>query len=122
LAPCARLFPLKKETNMQTLQTSSPEFKGFYITDNSYLASAELSVMKNNLYYFNRLLVNKKIRNKGYANQLLVEVCKWADQEKINILIDINPYGDLNYDQLLRFYQKFGFKLNKNKQLIRKFI
>ena len=61
-------------------------------------------------YYLNRIIVSKKIRHKGVATQLMQEMVDWADCQKINILLEINPYGDLDLDQLIAFYGKFGFK------------
>lgn len=108
--------------------------KSFYRKIDHYLALAELTIMENSLvddiyeikskdqtwYYFNRLNVPVKIRNQGIATELMNELIQWADSEKINILLDINPYGDLSYKQLKEFYKKFGFKVKK-KSLIRLF-
>ncbi len=105
--------------NVQEIITNN--YACFHIIESSRRAVAELSQIKDKLYYFNRLLVDEKIRNKGYAHKLLQAVIKWANQEKIIILLDINPYGDLNYNQLLKFYFKYGFtiKNKKHRTLIR---
>lgn len=95
----------------------------FVIKKDGYPATAELSKIDNKLakdylqtdvngtwYYFNRLVVYPKIRNKGLATRLMKLIIDWADAEKISILNEINPYGDLDMGQLIRFYAKFGFK------------
>ncbi len=62
-------------------------------------------------FWFTRLKVHPQDRGRGIATQLLGEVAKWADQNKINIFLGINPYGDLDLAQLIQLYSKFGFKL-----------
>lgn len=62
-----------------------------------------------NWWFFNRLFVPEKLRRRGLATKLMEQVVTWADQEKINILNTINPYGDLNLEQLIHFYSKYGF-------------
>lgn len=86
------------------------------------LASAELSrisselitdkylrLQNNIIYYFNRLIVPKKLRNKNIASVLMSRVCFWADEHHIVIFNDVNPYGDLDLEQLKTFYKKYGF-------------
>jgi hypothetical protein len=50
------------------------------------------------------------------------QVVEWADTEKIEILLEINPYGALDYIQLQNFYKRFGFhwKGNGDHQMIRR--
>lgn len=93
------------------------ETKTFSILNDrkTMIALAELSIYheinhEGTWYYFNRLNVPLKMRNEGIAKQLLQQVSEWADQERINILLDINPYGDLDLRQLIALYMKFGFK------------
>jgi GNAT superfamily N-acetyltransferase len=78
----------------------------------------EIKSKNQTWYYFNRLNVPEKIRNRGIATELMNELVDWADLEEINILLDINPYGDMSYNDLKKFYKKFGFKVKK-KSLIR---
>jgi GNAT superfamily N-acetyltransferase len=78
--------------------------------DEFHVASAEISKIPNeNCWYFNRLIVPQKFRNKGFATQLLKALEVVADNKKINIACDINPYGDLDFNQLHTLYAKFGF-------------
>ena len=94
--------------------------KSFTIFKGSFPGCAELSELDYVLispiptndrpwFYFNRLFVNQKIRRMGVATDLMTQVINWADTEKFNIFIEINPYGDLDFDQLVNFYKKFGF-------------
>jgi GNAT superfamily N-acetyltransferase len=99
--------------------------KTFSIIQDNRLASAELSKIDYDLiiqvdeleklplanyYYFNRLIVDPKLRGLGLSNQLMKQVIEWANQNSITILLDINPYGPLSYNDLEKFYMKFGFK------------
>jgi GNAT superfamily N-acetyltransferase len=97
--------------------------KCFVIKMDGYPGSAELSRIDNEFvksylqtdvvgtwYYFNRLVVYPKIRNKGMAALLMKQVVSWADREKVNIFNEVNPYGDLDMDQLIKFYSRFGFE------------
>ena len=61
-------------------------------------------------WYFNRLFVSNEFRNRGYAKLLLSELIKILNQKQIILWLDINPYGDLNYEQLEKLYMKYGFK------------
>lgn len=64
---------------------------------------------KRPTYYFNRLVVPTTFRNKGHATALMQEVVAWFDENECDIVLDINAYGDLDLDQLIKFYSKFGF-------------
>ena len=63
-----------------------------------------------NFWYFNRLFVREDYRNQGYAKCLLSKMIDILKKEKINLWLDINPYGDLNYEQLEELYMRYGFK------------
>lgn len=87
----------------------------------SFIGSAELSDMCfKNQFYFNRLFVKPEFRGNGFAHILMKEMLKIIDLRKIDIMLDINAYGDLNHKQLLKFYQKYNFKLNSDNSLTRK--
>ena len=61
-------------------------------------------------WYFNRLFVRADYRNQGYAKFLLSKMINIKKKKKINLWLDINPYGDLNYNQLEKLYIRYGFK------------
>jgi hypothetical protein len=62
-------------------------------------------------FFFNRLNVSKNSRGNGISHILLDKVCEIADEKKINIMNAINPYGELNLEQLIELYKKHGFIL-----------
>lgn len=95
------------------------ETKTFEIIQDHARSAAELSEMfgrPKKTYYFNRLIVDKKLRGQGLSIKLMNQVVEWADKEKIIILLEINPYGDLGYLQLAQFYMRFGFEWEDKKR------
>ena len=72
--------------------------------------------------YINRLIVPKKVRGQGIATELMKKFVSILDSKKINAILEINAYGDLDEDQLKRFYKKFGFEVENVEDLyIRRF-
>ena len=98
--------------------------KSFFIKENLHCGTIDMGLMDNTTlpnsrkikrrrqvwYYFNRLVVHGKIRKKGVGTRLMQEMIDWADYKKINIILEINPYGEMDLEQLIIFYGKFGFK------------
>lgn len=79
------------------------------ITTDNRLGCIDISTMEDGCWYVNRLYVQPSYRNQGFATSMMRELISVADSQAKDILIEINPYGDLNYDQLKSFYMKFGF-------------
>jgi GNAT superfamily N-acetyltransferase len=79
---------------------------------------AEASLMSNDMYYFNRLYVNQKYRRKNYGTKLLNTMLDYIDSIKGRLYLDINPYGDMNYEQLKLFYMRYGFKETDEHRLL----
>jgi len=73
------------------------------------------------VFYFNRLYVSPRIRHRGHATRILTELVKVADDCKINVYIDINPYGDLDLSQLIALYSKFDFVKVSEHSMVRPF-
>jgi len=93
--------------------TITPDDATFYVHEGNSLASASLnrmpSISPTDTFFFSRLIVAPKMRGKGYSKLLLSKVAEWADKHNIEIYLDINPYGDLDLDQLITLYKRFGF-------------
>jgi GNAT superfamily N-acetyltransferase len=114
-----------------------PESKTFSHMEQHHIALCELSYFKEDVveylpqhgrillegvwYYFNRLMVPPKMRNKGIAKKLLQEMCNWANTDKVSIWLDINPYGDLDLHQLINLYSKFDFQQIADATMIRRY-
>lgn len=86
------------------------EYKSFSIIKDYKRSAIELTEMKKNHYYFNRLIVHESLRGQKISNQLLKQMVDWADENYITIHLDINPYGPLDYNRLKTLYEKFGFE------------
>jgi GNAT superfamily N-acetyltransferase len=78
-------------------------------------AQIDISEFQTDTWYINRLIVPKKARGQGIATALMKELVAWADHNNIKLISEINPYGDLDKEQLIAFYQKFKFILTENK-------
>jgi hypothetical protein len=60
---------------------------------------------------FNRIFVPSGFRNQRFGSFILDKVVEWAKREKVFIVNDMNPYGDLNLEELTAFFVKHGFKV-----------
>lgn len=63
----------------------------------------------SHLFWFVRL--KSKTEGKGNGSFLMRELVKILDENKLWVLNSINPYGSMNLEQLIKFYQKYGFTL-----------
>ena len=59
-----------------------------------------------NWFWFARLRAKRE--GEGVGTLLMQELVKTCDENQIDILCTLNPYGRLNRDQLRAFYLKFG--------------
>lgn len=80
------------------------------MTNCIFPACATISKIKDNMWYFNRLIVPKSARNKGFATRLMEMLIELLDEKKIVLINEVQGTGDLNNDQLVTFYKKYGFK------------
>lgn len=64
----------------------------------------------SSIMYFNRLYVTPEYRHKGFGTVLLKKLLKIIKERHLVLQLDINPYGDMDYDQLEKFYTKYGFE------------
>lgn len=64
-------------------------------------------------------LLHVKVRNHGIGTQIMHEICDIADS--LNKSIILIPTAELNseYNRLVNFYNRFGFKWGLNKTMIR---
>ena len=85
---------------------------------NKVVGMSECSIMnmntplkkQENCLYFNRIYVKPEYRNKGIGREILTRMLDIVKDLEIPLSCDINPYGDLNYSELYRWYISFGFK------------
>ena len=84
-----------------------------YMNTSRPIGYANTSRIHDNVFYFNRLFVQPEFRNKGYATEILKTLLEKFKEKHYVLYLDINPYGDLNYEELETFYMKHGFKKYK---------
>lgn len=85
---------------------------------------AEIDVIDINPFssLVSRVFVPLEKRSSGIGSSLLKEVTDDADKECITLLVDPRPYFDRSreaYKKLIKFYEKAGFKVQKNNYMIR---
>ena len=85
--------------------------------DNYNYAVIEASAFPSDLqkFYLNTMVVPVFFRKKGLSKKLLLKLQKIAEEEKIKIICEANPYGDgddMNLSQLKSLFKKFGFSEN----------
>ena len=104
---------------LQTISNSG--FICVYIKDDQTMfpvgtvEASQLDPDKLNEYFFNRLFVNKKYRNKGFGSLLLNRFVEECDKRGITLLLTINSYGDLSFKKLKEMYLNVGFEqIEKN--------
>lgn len=78
-----------------------------------------LSEIDDNLYEVNRINVPFKHRGKGIGRELMKAMIENADEEKATLVLDINPYGEMTYNDLRSWYERNGFK-KVNSRFVRK--
>lgn len=73
------------------------------------VGNCECSLVKNKLWFFNRLFVQPDYRNKGIGTAMLKELLCIIKQKDDILQLEINTYGEIPYVQLEEFYIKYGF-------------
>lgn len=61
-------------------------------------------------YIITRINVPEGERGKGIGNKLLKEILNAADEEGMNLFLEIKPSGEMNYGDLEAWYCRNGFK------------
>ena len=90
----------------------------FYIKENDWVSSAEISVIDEHTWDFNRLIVHRTMRGKGYASMLVDKVVEFCQENKLDLQCGINPYGDMDFKQLKDFYIRHGFQETEHEGLL----
>lgn len=105
---------MTKEINFKSVVIDGAIFIFAIDKENTLIGVAEASRLSEkedeNIYFFNRLYIQDKHRGNGYSKKLLEEFCKKVDEEKINVDLTINSYGDVTYEKLKELYERYGFK------------
>jgi hypothetical protein len=77
----------------------------------------EISVFDKRLWFSSIMSLDKGQGNAGRTMQKIVDI---ADKHNVTIALDPLPFGNnpdkLNYNQLVQFYKKFGFKFEEGEE------
>jgi GNAT superfamily N-acetyltransferase len=63
------------------------------------------------VYYFSRLNVSEKLRGKRIGKILMEKTINFCKENNAMLINTVNPYGEMNLEQLNNFYEKSGMKL-----------
>ena len=87
-------------------KVSNERIVSFYAVDgNTPVGCSEVTISDSGTVgYYNRLFVQPNYRKQGIGRKLWDMTQKELDTRGIDLIIDINPYGDMTYEQLLDFY------------------
>jgi GNAT superfamily N-acetyltransferase len=66
--------------------------------------------ISNSCGFYSRLNVPPQMRGKNIGSIILDETLKVCTEKNIFLFNTVNPYGDLNLEQLIGFYEKHGMK------------
>lgn len=100
------------------IKTNEGTIQGYIKIGNS-LAVVDASIIdlhirpdgsEGKIGYFNRINVPKQDRSNGIGTELLKSLLNECREQNIALICEINPYGDLTYEQLDTWYRKYGFK------------
>lgn len=90
--------------------------KDTYILRINQMYGAEVDLMpltgpKGDFMYVNRIIVPAYHRGQGWGKKIMSQVCADADAEGMTLVLHVNPYGDLDYENLTAWYGRLGFVL-----------
>ena len=81
----------------------------------------QLILEPGNWFWFSRIKVKRE--GQGVGTRLMTELVALCDERQVDVFCQLNPYGQLDYEQLRAFYRKFGFadiKVKKQHAMIRR--
>lgn len=83
------------------------------MSDNETLKKQILELLPtlNNIYFFNRLNVPRPMRGKGISHKLLESTLNYMLENNGLIINVVNNYGDMGKENLIKLYEKSGFRL-----------
>jgi ribosomal protein S18 acetylase RimI-like enzyme len=61
-----------------------------------------------------RINVPREHRGQGLGSKMLKEICADADKEGCSLGLDVSPSDGLDYDQLVAWYKRYGFKSSQH--------
>jgi hypothetical protein len=74
------------------------------------LAISDLCDYYNKGMLITRINVPKEFRGKGVGSEILKDIIRDSDKDKIVLFLEIQPSDGLNFKQLEDWYIRYGFK------------
>lgn len=83
-------------------------------------AILDISQWSNSHYLICGIDVPSPFRKRGYGTQLMNEVCKEADSNKVILFLTVASSGEMSDEELMDWYKKFDFiSIKKSHLMIR---
>lgn len=67
-----------------------------------------------------RINIPAEHRGNGYGSALLKRILVDADVEQVTLALEVFPSGPLDYDDLMYWYARHGFRSTKHGYMVRK--
>lgn len=91
----------------------------YYKRHGAKIAVVDLSKVEPRVYEVNRINVPEAWRGAGVARELMAEVLRDADSEGVTLRLLVNPYGDMDQDALIAWYERLGFSHHASGYMVR---
>jgi GNAT superfamily N-acetyltransferase len=72
---------------------------------------------RKNSLFLSDLYVKKQFRGTGVGSAVMLDIVAFADNNHIPIVLIPEPEGRLSVKKLILFYSKFGFVVNRGKNV-----
>ena len=83
------------------------------LCDYYHIKDIELSRTHNTYVILDKLIMSDK--SKGYGSQVMNSLCDWCDKHKMTLCTTPDDSFGSSLSRLKRFYKRFGFIDNKNR-------
>lgn len=80
------------------------------------LSSVAVPETDSKIVTINYISMSSDQRGQGTGSKVLKELCKWADKNNVTLALTPVDYLGTSQNQLIRWYKRFDFKLNKGKK------
>ena len=69
--------------------------------------------INGDVFYFNRIKGRPEFQGTGEGKEIMIEICRYANQLNVIIYNELNPYGKRNLESLKNFFKASGFEMFK---------
>ena len=91
-------------------------FSGDIFLGNDLIGEFHLFETKSGFLNLSKIEIFKDYRNEGYATQVMNQIIDYANQKGSTIILTPDPYfKNITKNNLIDWYKKFGFVMNRGK-------